>query len=583
MMCSTSTPELHRLKATRKYSTKVKTGCRTCKIRRIKCDERKPTCARCTSTGRKCDGYTQDESSNPQSLVSGQSSSSLSTVTIFSGLGDSALYLEFYYHCARPTLASNFDRDFWSHTVLQMAQSESSIRHAVIALSYLVKTEPGNLKQARAASLTDSRRPLLLHYNKAVRCLVDRIAQSSHSVEVGLVACLLFTCIEFLRGEYHVAFTHLYNGLKIIAEWRQRPLFTLKEVSSSPSSSVAIAEKVDGRRRIGGNLVPMFIRVMATGLLFGAPFEPLLDNLCPRAQNLKGCAFTSVMDAQLAIYDLRNTTVVLVGVITQKLYAGISPTTEDLQYHAHLLTCHESWFQALTSLECGGGLSAGDRIVASSLKISHYATYIALAGALDVHQISFDAHIASFKALNQHAKIVLDSMDLPTSSLSASAATPSNSPSSFSDSKTSTPSLHGSKAPAAHFTFEISLIFPLYFAVMRCRCPTTRRESVSFLERNPPREALWDAEQHALVARRVIAIEESEMDGETGRPVPATRLANAVIHGDMDKNGGFWVSFTTASWIVGGRVPQDPSRHRGESDPLREDSEWDEWFVMPTK
>lgn len=28
------------------------------RIRRIKCDEAKPSCQRCTSTGRKCDGYT---------------------------------------------------------------------------------------------------------------------------------------------------------------------------------------------------------------------------------------------------------------------------------------------------------------------------------------------------------------------------------------------------------------------------------------------------------------------------------------------------------------------------------------------
>src|SRR5271156_3905141 len=36
---------------------KVRTGCVTCKIRRIKCDEVKPACLRCTSSGRKCDGY----------------------------------------------------------------------------------------------------------------------------------------------------------------------------------------------------------------------------------------------------------------------------------------------------------------------------------------------------------------------------------------------------------------------------------------------------------------------------------------------------------------------------------------------
>ncbi|KAG9243334.1 hypothetical protein BJ878DRAFT_123598 [Calycina marina] len=35
---------------------KVKTGCVTCKLRRVKYGEEKPYCTRCTSTGRHCDG-----------------------------------------------------------------------------------------------------------------------------------------------------------------------------------------------------------------------------------------------------------------------------------------------------------------------------------------------------------------------------------------------------------------------------------------------------------------------------------------------------------------------------------------------
>ncbi|KAK3385315.1 hypothetical protein B0H63DRAFT_181546 [Podospora didyma] len=37
--------------------SKVKTGCQTCKTRKVKCDEGRPACVRCVSTGRACDGY----------------------------------------------------------------------------------------------------------------------------------------------------------------------------------------------------------------------------------------------------------------------------------------------------------------------------------------------------------------------------------------------------------------------------------------------------------------------------------------------------------------------------------------------
>ena len=36
---------------------RVYTGCLTCRMRKVKCGEEKPTCARCNSTRRQCDGY----------------------------------------------------------------------------------------------------------------------------------------------------------------------------------------------------------------------------------------------------------------------------------------------------------------------------------------------------------------------------------------------------------------------------------------------------------------------------------------------------------------------------------------------
>ncbi|KAN0106896.1 hypothetical protein V8E51_009772 [Hyaloscypha variabilis] len=41
----------------RRYKPKVRTGCFTCRKRRIKCDEVTPFCRQCTRTGRSCDGY----------------------------------------------------------------------------------------------------------------------------------------------------------------------------------------------------------------------------------------------------------------------------------------------------------------------------------------------------------------------------------------------------------------------------------------------------------------------------------------------------------------------------------------------
>ncbi|KAH8648558.1 hypothetical protein BX600DRAFT_116313 [Xylariales sp. PMI_506] len=47
----------------RRGSQKVRTGCATCKILKVKCDEKKPFCDRCTNTYRQCDGYEQKTNS----------------------------------------------------------------------------------------------------------------------------------------------------------------------------------------------------------------------------------------------------------------------------------------------------------------------------------------------------------------------------------------------------------------------------------------------------------------------------------------------------------------------------------------
>ena len=41
----------------RARNPKVRTGCKTCKQRKVKCDEQKPTCRRCATTKVRCDGY----------------------------------------------------------------------------------------------------------------------------------------------------------------------------------------------------------------------------------------------------------------------------------------------------------------------------------------------------------------------------------------------------------------------------------------------------------------------------------------------------------------------------------------------
>ncbi|KAK7574804.1 hypothetical protein V3481_016776 [Fusarium oxysporum f. sp. vasinfectum] len=93
----------------KRYATKGKTGCITCRIRRVKCDEDKPSCHRCTSTGRKCDGY---------DLATLAPSGRLQLQPMVSGGSDPESQAIYQFRTRIATLiASSFDADFWTYDV----------------------------------------------------------------------------------------------------------------------------------------------------------------------------------------------------------------------------------------------------------------------------------------------------------------------------------------------------------------------------------------------------------------------------------------------------------------------------------
>lgn len=163
-------------------------------------------------------------------------------------------YLEFYHHCAVSLISSAHDKDFWSKVPLQLAQTEPCVRRALITLGCLNRAETGSLRHARLGLLNPAKqRDMLGHYNKAVKLLVQRISEPSYTPEIGLVCCLLFVCIESLRGNYDTAMSHYKSGLNILKQTRQ---------SSAKGSSCELIEET---------LTPIYARMLLSAIAFGLP------------------------------------------------------------------------------------------------------------------------------------------------------------------------------------------------------------------------------------------------------------------------------------------------------------------------
>ncbi|RAK97303.1 Zn(II)2Cys6 transcription factor [Aspergillus ibericus CBS 121593] len=131
----------------KQWRSRSKTGCITCRIRRVKCDESKPSCQKCTSTGRKCDGY-QDPSTKQTSwrrsrrtgATPAQTQGMIQMLSPWDLIGHKPLeneYFNYFRLITTPSLVGFFDTGIWSYKLLQVSHHYPALWHAMAALASL--------------------------------------------------------------------------------------------------------------------------------------------------------------------------------------------------------------------------------------------------------------------------------------------------------------------------------------------------------------------------------------------------------------------------------------------------------------
>ncbi|KAK3385768.1 hypothetical protein B0H63DRAFT_560297 [Podospora didyma] len=213
----------------RTHHTRARTGCTTCRIRRVRCDEQKPSCNRCVSTGRTCDGYTD----NTQLLGPPQSSGAPSHGRLQMQRQDLVTTLEhprallprnnhqelrsyhFFLHVTAPAIASVFDVDFWLTDIPRTCHLDPAIWHAAVSL--------GAVHESCIASQGASQEPTafsLQQMNAVVRHLVH--LPSSRTVleerSRALIASVLFIYLYSIQGLYAQSTIHLEAAKNLIKE-----------------------------------------------------------------------------------------------------------------------------------------------------------------------------------------------------------------------------------------------------------------------------------------------------------------------------------------------------------------------------
>ncbi|KAF5669459.1 hypothetical protein FHETE_4963 [Fusarium heterosporum] len=195
----------------RKGPSKTRTGCKTCRIRKVKCDEGRPSCQRCVGTGRKCDGYDNPGSLTQQNLTVAQHPPVTRALNTDLGAELSVDAFEYYRDYVSLRICDVIDRGFWRDLVLRLAPTDPAIRHAISAISIMYADKTNH------RGVFPNYRSGIMEYNKAILAVRSWPHATENRVKP-LLVCLLFICIEFMLGHEHhnVAQMHILQGRRLL-------------------------------------------------------------------------------------------------------------------------------------------------------------------------------------------------------------------------------------------------------------------------------------------------------------------------------------------------------------------------------
>ncbi|KAG4432973.1 hypothetical protein IFR05_011541 [Cadophora sp. M221] len=369
--------------------TKVKTGCKTCRIRKVKCDEDKPFCKKCVNTGRSCDGY-----QSPFKVFTSQStkgththminsvvpSNSTQPTAIKTGHIDINIDLLNRYFSTKTMFNIKLGCTEEARQVLQASLTDPTIRHAISSLKALRENlETAGDGPSSLAQPTSNFQYGLQQYSIALRDLASNLSSpGSNGLKSALLCCQIFISIEQVQKNYAAMAQHIIRGLRIMHEYRARP-------------SIAATNKLVPAYQDKLPLLDVFIIK-----LFLAPckfadrpattsISETTSSACPISSHLQPtgshdlCALAPDMRPQLT----RIAGSILVFLDKVSRVESVEAAHQLLSEKVALLDSLESWLSDFENIQSESGSPHPELISLSFLRLFHLILKIVLLGALD--------------------------------------------------------------------------------------------------------------------------------------------------------------------------------------------------------
>jgi hypothetical protein len=453
----------------------------------VKCDEAFPACHRCLKTGRVCDGYGiwggGGSPSSCRKIVLAPEDVYIVPRAPTSSIDDKG-YLEWFKCQTAIKLPGTFrSSSTWSTILIQASFSEPAVLHAVLALSSVHKRKTVNTDSRR--QVTDSpdeqEQFALRNYVKSINavghlqpyCLVKDRA----SFRVALITCIMFVCLEFLRGHFQTAQVHLRHGITILRELQL--LFGqtrgTSHLGSSRGSTDAWIVEGFSRLNLQMELFQYGYEHSGTYLQLHWHEDPSLvfHTLCDAWQELE-CQFNTIFHLTRKARQQSSSQCTLEQ--TLKLLEC------QQRIHAYLAQWLVTWD---TFKKSQGHLSVEYRKAYQVVHTYHTMATIMLSTCLNpCDETIFDTQTKQFIYLVAQLVELHDTRIIKV--------------------------LPGNLMDMSHSVSDLGWIAPLYFVATKCRVHRVRLQAVRLLQSTSHREGIWDSKFTARVTRKVMEMEERD-------------------------------------------------------------------------
>ncbi|THV46950.1 hypothetical protein BGAL_0347g00120 [Botrytis galanthina] len=178
---------------------------------------------------------------------------------------------------------STTSTSFWVDLLPRSLSQIAATRYALIALAAAhIDFLTQKTANCSAATATKHERSVILHYNMAIRHLQPLLSKATpEDAEAALACCILFICLENIRGRYAESLRHLESGVGLLVSLlvpdAKRRFLTSRKGRLPVALHQAISSTSQNKRNID-HIAVLFSRLsLETHLLTDSEVVPLIN------------------------------------------------------------------------------------------------------------------------------------------------------------------------------------------------------------------------------------------------------------------------------------------------------------------